>query len=623
MHRSDDSGTTKNFTDYLLKAADGAWSYDADSIWPKQSGEAAEGTSGLIASVKSGAGAIGYADESQAGGLGIAAIGVGEEFNKPSADGAAMVLANSPRTEGRADVDMAIDIDRTITDSGAYPLLLTSYLLACQHYDDANEAALVKGFLAYAVSSDGQQAAAEQAGSAPLDSTSPTRPRASVDKIPASREEPSRGHRDAAGRPPGRLAAARSATPAPDPSEQEQRDHHHRGRAPGEPTDGSWRPDLQGAGDGRRASRSGRAGRRVRLPRHRGHSRHEQAGASYGPLDSFRPYVAKLLFGTIFAAAGGAGDRGAGRAGHRAVHLPLRARGSRSRSPSSSTCSPPSRRSSSACGARGCSAPPVPVPLARRPPRLDPALRGPGLGHRQDLLTAGMVLAIMILPIITAISREIFAQTPRLNEEAALALGATKWEMIRHSVFPYARSGMVAAVMLGLGRALGETMAVAMVLSASLIVTFNMISSTNPATIAANIASSFAEATPGQAAVLIATGLVLFAFTFAVNFAARAIVARGERKFSDDHPRRATAARLHAADRAPAARLGARASSAARRRRVAGCWPCSPAGASPRSSPWPRSLFVVGLPLWPLVEGRAAPRPADDRRWSGRRSASR
>jgi phosphate transport system substrate-binding protein len=169
VHRSDDSGTTKNFTDYLAKAAAGAWGYDADGVWPKQSGEAAEGTSGLVAAVKSGDGTIGYADESQAGGLGIAAIGVGAEFSKPTAEGAAMVLASSPRTEGRADVDMAIDIDRTITDSGAYPLLLTSYLIACQHYDDANEAALVRGFLSYAVSPDGQQAAADQAGSAPLD----------------------------------------------------------------------------------------------------------------------------------------------------------------------------------------------------------------------------------------------------------------------------------------------------------------------------------------------------------------------------------------------------------------------------------------------------------------------
>jgi phosphate transport system permease protein len=160
-----------------------------------------------------------------------------------------------------------------------------------------------------------------------------------------------------------------------------------------------------------------------------------------------------------------------------------------------------------------------------------PLFKGPASVTGKTVLTVGLVLAIMILPIITAICREIFAQAPRLKEEAALALGATKWEMVRLSVFPYARSGMVSAVMLGLGRALGETMAVAMVLSPSIVFSFNTISNTNPATIASNIASSFAEATPDKLAVLIATGLVLFAFTFAVNFAARAIVARSERKF--------------------------------------------------------------------------------------------
>jgi phosphate transport system permease protein len=161
-----------------------------------------------------------------------------------------------------------------------------------------------------------------------------------------------------------------------------------------------------------------------------------------------------------------------------------------------------------------------------------PFFAGPNSVTGKTVLTAGTVLAIMILPIITAICREIFAQAPRLNEEAALALGATKWEMVRLSVFPYARSGIVSAIMLGLGRALGETMAVAMVLSATPIVTLNMISNTNPATIASNIASSFAEATPDKLAVLIATGLVLFVFTFAVNFAARAIVARSERNLT-------------------------------------------------------------------------------------------
>ncbi len=161
-----------------------------------------------------------------------------------------------------------------------------------------------------------------------------------------------------------------------------------------------------------------------------------------------------------------------------------------------------------------------------------PFFAGPPSATGKTILTAGIVLAIMILPIISALSREVFAQTPRLNEEAALALGATRWEMIRMAVFPYGRSGMVSAVMLGLGRALGETMAVAMVLSATPVVTLNLISSTNPATIASNIASNYKEATPDKQALLIATGLVLFAFTFAVNFAARWVASRSERRFN-------------------------------------------------------------------------------------------
>ena len=161
-----------------------------------------------------------------------------------------------------------------------------------------------------------------------------------------------------------------------------------------------------------------------------------------------------------------------------------------------------------------------------------PFFAGPASGTGRTILTAGLVLAIMILPIITAISREVFAQTPRLHEEAALALGATRWEMIRMAVFPYARSGMVSAVMLGLGRALGETMAVAMVLSAGGGISFNLISSSNPASIASNIASNYKEGTPGKIQVLIATGLVLFLVTFLVNFAARWIVTRSERKLN-------------------------------------------------------------------------------------------
>ena len=109
-----------------------------------------------------------------------------------------------------------------------------------------------------------------------------------------------------------------------------------------------------------------------------------------------------------------------------------------------------------------------------------PFFKGPASVTGRTILTVGIVLAVMILPIITALCREVFLQTPRLHEEAALALGATRWEMIRMTVFPYGRSGMVSAAMLGLGRALGETMAVAMVLSATGIVTFNLISSREP-----------------------------------------------------------------------------------------------------------------------------------------------
>ena len=158
-----------------------------------------------------------------------------------------------------------------------------------------------------------------------------------------------------------------------------------------------------------------------------------------------------------------------------------------------------------------------------------PFFNGPASATGRTILVAGVVLAIMCIPIITAICREVFSQTPRLHEEAALALGATRWEMVRYAVFPHSRSGMVAAVMLGLGRALGETMAVAMVLSATPIVTLNLISATNPATIASNIASNYKAEDSRIQTVLLATGLVLFLFTFLVNFIARYISGRSER----------------------------------------------------------------------------------------------
>lgn len=151
-------------------------------------------------------------------------------------------------------------------------------------------------------------------------------------------------------------------------------------------------------------------------------------------------------------------------------------------------------------------------------------------GTGRTILTAALVLAIMILPIITAICREVFLQTPRLQQEAALALGATQWEMIRYTVFPFARGGIISATMLGLGRALGETMAVAIVLSTTGTVHFQLFTAENPSTIAANIALSFPEAFGTNINVLIATGLILFFVTFAVNAFARWIIKRSERR---------------------------------------------------------------------------------------------
>ncbi|MEK7662619.1 MAG: ABC transporter permease subunit, partial [Actinomycetota bacterium] len=126
----------------------------------------------------------------------------------------------------------------------------------------------------------------------------------------------------------------------------------------------------------------------------------------------------------------------------------------------------------------------------------------------------------------TALSREIFLQTPRLHEEAALALGATRWEMIKVAVLPFGRPGIISATMLGLGRALGETMAVAMVLSPSVIISFALIQSQNPTTIAANIALNFPEAHDLGVNVLIATGLILFLITLLVNSLARMVINR-------------------------------------------------------------------------------------------------
>jgi phosphate transport system permease protein len=155
-----------------------------------------------------------------------------------------------------------------------------------------------------------------------------------------------------------------------------------------------------------------------------------------------------------------------------------------------------------------------------------PFFEGPVSATGRTMMTVGIVLAIMILPIMAALIREIFLQTPRLHEEAALALGATRWEVIKMAVLPFGKAGIISSAMLGLGRALGETMAVALVLSGSGVITFALLTSTNPNTIAANIALQFPEASGTYTSLLIATGLVLFAITMAINMLARWVISR-------------------------------------------------------------------------------------------------
>ena len=149
----------------------------------------------------------------------------------------------------------------------------------------------------------------------------------------------------------------------------------------------------------------------------------------------------------------------------------------------------------------------------------------------QSIMLGSLVLAIMVLPIVISLSREVFQQTPAMNEEAALALGATKWEMVRTAVLPYGKPGVIAAVMLGLGRALGETIALALTLGITFNISFNLIQSGGNS-IAANIANTFGEANDTGRGALIASGLVLFAITLVVNMTARAIIYR-RREFRD------------------------------------------------------------------------------------------
>lgn len=183
VHRSDKSGTTGNFTDYLSAAGGDAWTYGSVEEWPIKGGEAAQGTSGVVEAIKAGEGTIGYADSSQATDLASVNVKVGDKFVGHSAEGAAKAADASPFEEGREPTDLAVKIDRTTTEADAYPVLLISYLIGCSEYKEAATGELVKGFFSTAISTEGQEAAAKAAGSAPISDTLREKVQAAVDVI--------------------------------------------------------------------------------------------------------------------------------------------------------------------------------------------------------------------------------------------------------------------------------------------------------------------------------------------------------------------------------------------------------------------------------------------------------
>ncbi|MGH1503037.1 MAG: phosphate ABC transporter substrate-binding protein PstS [Acidimicrobiales bacterium] len=169
VHRSDESGTTENFTDYLAAVEPDIWTVGAIEVWPTEyGGEGADGTSGVVAATGAGEGSIGYADASQVGSLGVANIQVGDDFVAYSPEAAARIVDVSTRVEGRSEYDFAIELVRDTTESGVYPIALVSYHVVCLDYADDDVAVLVKDFMTYISSPEGQAAAQSAAGSAPI-----------------------------------------------------------------------------------------------------------------------------------------------------------------------------------------------------------------------------------------------------------------------------------------------------------------------------------------------------------------------------------------------------------------------------------------------------------------------
>ncbi|MDR6939343.1 phosphate ABC transporter substrate-binding protein PstS [Arcanobacterium hippocoleae] len=184
VNRADDSGTSKNFQQYLVAASNGSWGYEPADKWPVKDTQSAEGTSGVINLVKSTEGAITYADASQIENLGSAAVEVAGEFLPYSPEAAAAIVDGSQPKKNATDRLLAYDLKRDGSIKGAYPIVLVSYVIACTDYKDANDGKLVKSYLSYIASKEGQEVATKaKGGNAPISDALRAKVTAAIDLI--------------------------------------------------------------------------------------------------------------------------------------------------------------------------------------------------------------------------------------------------------------------------------------------------------------------------------------------------------------------------------------------------------------------------------------------------------
>ena len=171
VHRSDKSGTTQNFVSYFKDVTPDNWTYDLSENWPNEVGQGAKGTSGVISTVKQADGTIGYADFSQVGDLGTVAVKVGDKYNEISAEAGSKVIGDSKDDTVKGDNRIVIKINHATEAEGAYPIVLVSYDIVCPAYKDTKQAEFAKAWLTYVTSDEGQKAAQDAAGTAPLPSS--------------------------------------------------------------------------------------------------------------------------------------------------------------------------------------------------------------------------------------------------------------------------------------------------------------------------------------------------------------------------------------------------------------------------------------------------------------------